>query len=259
MNHREAFIKAMLSQVKNPFVKHSLRNEYLSHIQDAIQDELESGLSLEDAETIVIERLGDPLEIGRALNQVHNPYFVWFQYITKITAFILVVVVGVHLIPSYIEYSQMNGDISNGDYRESFQYFNTIDKRKIDVSASIGDFDYHFQDILYTVDKRILIYFSYRNNNPNTSALVSPNILYLDSRIYIDESRLLALMPIILPIPLTYLDDSNSIFTTSVRSYKDIGILQLQNIESMPESIMIEVFNPDSRIDLIPILDGGTQ
>lgn len=68
MNHREAFIKAMLSQVKNPFVKNSLRNEYLNHIQDAIQDELESGLSLEDAETIVIERLGNPLEIGRALN-----------------------------------------------------------------------------------------------------------------------------------------------------------------------------------------------
>ena len=128
----------------------------------------------------------------------------------------------------------MNGDISNGDYRESFQYFNTIDQRKIDVSTSIGDFDYHFQDILYTVDKRILIYFSYRNNNPNTSALVSPNILYLDSRIYIDESRSLALMPIILPIPLTYLDDFNSIFTTSVRSYKDIGILQYQNIKSTP-------------------------
>lgn len=153
----------------------------------------------------------------------------------------------------------MNGDISNGDYRESFQYFNTIDKRKIDVSTSIGDFDYHFQDILYTYDKRILVYFSYHNNYPNTSSLRSPNFLSLKSNIYVDESSSMDFMPILLQVPLTYLYDSNSIFTTNVRSYKNIGILQLQNIETMPESITIEIFNPDSRIDLIPILDGGTQ
>ncbi|MEG0328162.1 MAG: permease prefix domain 1-containing protein [Erysipelothrix sp.] len=259
MKNREAFIKAMLSQVKNPFVKKSLRSEYLSHIQDAIENELELGIGLEEAEAKAVENLGDPLEIGRALNQVHNPFFAWFQYIATITAFILVVIVGVHLIPPYIDYVQMNLDTSQGDYHESFEYFDIIDKRQIDVAASIGNYDYHFKDILYTKDKRILIYFSYYDIYPNTSSLKSPNILYLSTGIYIDESKSNDLTPLLVPIPLTFVDDANSILTTSVRSYKNIGILQLRNIESMPDKIVIEIKNPDNRIDIIPILTGGTQ
>lgn len=259
MKNRETFIKAMLSQVKNPFVRNSIRNEYMNHIQDLIENELESGLSLEEAEIQAINQLGDPLEIGQSLNQVHNPYFGWLRHITKVLFFILVVFVGVRLIPSYIDQVKMNEFTSKGDYRESFQYFDTLDTKKIDVTTSIGNFDYHFQDILYTEDKRILIYFSYHDNHPNTSSFVLPNLLTLTTSIYINESNPLDLMPVLLPIPSTQVDDTSSIVTTAVRSYKNIGILELRNVENMPKTITIEIFNPDNQIELISILGGGTQ
>ena len=55
--------------------------ELTAHLEDHRDAllELRSGLTQEEAEEAAVEAMGDPEELGRALNESHSPLLGWFQ------------------------------------------------------------------------------------------------------------------------------------------------------------------------------------
>jgi len=67
------FLDSICSRVLLKGKVAEIRREYLSHIEDAVDAGIQSGLSKDQAITDAICRLGNPVMIGAALNRVHRP------------------------------------------------------------------------------------------------------------------------------------------------------------------------------------------
>ena len=76
-NNREKWIEASLKQVRCRPVHDELWAELEGHIEDKIEDLTASGLAAGDAESLALRAMGDPEEVGKALDQVHNP--LWWR------------------------------------------------------------------------------------------------------------------------------------------------------------------------------------
>ena len=61
----------------------SIRKELYSHMEDCCERLLASGLEQEAAEAAMLERMGDPEEVGRALDRVHKPWLGWLWKISR--------------------------------------------------------------------------------------------------------------------------------------------------------------------------------
>ena len=68
MNKQE-FLESIRKQIHFVFDRDSIEQEYSAHIEDSVLDLMEDGYSKEEAEKIAIEQMGDPIEIGKALNE----------------------------------------------------------------------------------------------------------------------------------------------------------------------------------------------
>ncbi|MFS0727823.1 permease prefix domain 1-containing protein [Paenibacillus sp. 1P07SE] len=71
------FLQTVCVQIRAKTAHRQVRRELEGHIQDVIEELTSEGMSPEEAERIAVERMGDPRDIGRQLNQVHKPVIEW--------------------------------------------------------------------------------------------------------------------------------------------------------------------------------------
>lgn len=74
-----SYIKQVLKQVKFIVDHRSIKRELNSHIQDLIDEHQWHDLSERDLNLKILEEMGDPIDLGQSLNQVHKPIlgYIW--------------------------------------------------------------------------------------------------------------------------------------------------------------------------------------
>lgn len=69
----ETFCTAVCAKVRWPFARWNITQELTDHLRDHAAALEEKGLSPEEAQSQAVAAMGDPAELGRALNRVHSP------------------------------------------------------------------------------------------------------------------------------------------------------------------------------------------
>jgi len=74
-----SYIKQVLKQVKFIVDHRSIKRELNSHIQDLIDEHQWHNLSENDLNQKIQEEMGNPIDLGKSLNQVHKPIlgYIW--------------------------------------------------------------------------------------------------------------------------------------------------------------------------------------
>ena len=85
-----AYTKKVLKQVKFIFDHRSIRRELNSHIQDLIDEHNWNNLPEEELILKINDEMGDPIDLGKSLNQVHKPLLGYAWIISK-SIFVIVV------------------------------------------------------------------------------------------------------------------------------------------------------------------------
>ena len=77
------YTKRMNSHVKFKFDHEAIRDEYLEHMEDMYEFYVGRGMDPDLAKSTVLEDMGDPDELGRVLNQIHNPVLGWIWRLSR--------------------------------------------------------------------------------------------------------------------------------------------------------------------------------
>ena len=89
-NEFDDYIKDVLNHVSFVFEHKSIKRELMSHLID-LQDEYgEQGIEESECIKRVLEDMGDPVEVGKGLNQIHHPIIGWLWMMSRIAVFVLV-------------------------------------------------------------------------------------------------------------------------------------------------------------------------
>lgn len=73
----EEYIRKLLEQVRFKEAHKSIEGEMRSHIEDQIGDNMSAGMDREEAEKAAVADMGDPVEVGIAMDRVHRPRIAW--------------------------------------------------------------------------------------------------------------------------------------------------------------------------------------
>ena len=95
----EKYLEDVLSHVKFKYDHSAIRSELMGHMEERYQDFRKEGMTEENAQKAVVLSMGDAEEVGKALNQAHNPVLgmIWliFRRVTQVLVTIsLVLVIG---------------------------------------------------------------------------------------------------------------------------------------------------------------------
>lgn len=71
------YLDKVCSRVKFARAHKGLKKELRNHIDDQINDYIKKGLDKDEATIKAIEQMGDPLEVGEDLNEIHKPQTDW--------------------------------------------------------------------------------------------------------------------------------------------------------------------------------------
>ena len=105
MNKKE-FLESIRKQIHFVFDRDSIELEYIQHIEDSILDLMEDGYSKEEAERIAIEQMGDPIEIGKQLNEEHHPLLGYLWVTSKIILAFTFLILGVFIVSNRHDVSE---------------------------------------------------------------------------------------------------------------------------------------------------------
>ena len=91
-HNEEKFINAVLSHVRFLPDHSMIRDELEAHIEDRIEEMKETESDMTLIKEKALESMGDPKEIGKALNKVHNPIIGWLYTASNAVLLIMVVI-----------------------------------------------------------------------------------------------------------------------------------------------------------------------
>lgn len=73
MDKIQDYINIICLQIKNKSVHNDIKAELSSHIEEIIEEEVSHGITMEQATKTALKRIGDPITLGRNINNVHKP------------------------------------------------------------------------------------------------------------------------------------------------------------------------------------------
>ena len=88
---KEEYINLVSKQIHYIFDRKSIEEEIKDHLEDSIFDLMEEGLSKEDAESLAVVQMGDPVEVGKMLNKEHYPLLGYFYMISLIVLILILI------------------------------------------------------------------------------------------------------------------------------------------------------------------------
>jgi hypothetical protein len=89
IKHKSEFIDTVTKQIRFPFDRKNIALELQDHLFELESYYIEMGQTRDLAKTSAILEMGDPKEIGKALNQVHKPFWGWLWFTSKIMCILL--------------------------------------------------------------------------------------------------------------------------------------------------------------------------
>lgn len=154
MNKQE-FLQSIRKQIHFVFDRDSIEKEYSDHLDDSIFDYMSEGYPREEAEQKAIEQMGDPIIIGKLLNQEHHPILGYLWVASK-------AVLGLLIIPAIILIGTMGYDVFKLATPTTQDYGKQITRLDIDFDVLTHDVTL---DYLYNIGPRkySITYRSWRN------------------------------------------------------------------------------------------------
>lgn len=151
----EEFLDDVLSFIKFPFDRATIRKELESHLQDKIEDYIEQGYDEEAAEQLSISNMGEAKEIGTELNREHNPFVGWLWMLTR-TAIILLIVINVFIAGVPVVMSLFRSNLVNDIPKSNIVYSIKVDK-KVQLDDTVID----FTDVILEKNGQLDIFYEY--------------------------------------------------------------------------------------------------
>lgn len=155
LSKKDKFLEEVLSYIKFPFDRNSIRKELQNHIDERITDYIEQGNDAEEAELLAVNAMGSAKEVGTELNKQHNPIIGWVWKITNIIVVLFSLIclyfVGLPLAISLFS----SNPIAHID-QSSIAYRINIDRR-----VKLDDTMIHFSSIIYQKNGSMNIIYDY--------------------------------------------------------------------------------------------------
>ncbi len=90
---RQEYLKSLTEQIRTKRARTMVAEEVEAHIEDQKQDFMAHGLGEEEAESMAVVEMGDPVEAGVKLDRVHRPKMEW----TVLMAILIISIMGLIL------------------------------------------------------------------------------------------------------------------------------------------------------------------
>lgn len=90
---RQEYLKSLTEQIRTKRARTMVAEEVEAHIEDQKQDFMAHGLGEEEAESMAVVEMGDPVEAGVKLDRVHRPKMEW----TVLMAILVISIMGLIL------------------------------------------------------------------------------------------------------------------------------------------------------------------
>lgn len=90
-NEFDDYVKNVLNQIAFVFAHKNIKRELMSHLNDLYDEYVEQGFESSERIRRVLEDMGDPVIIGKELNQIHHPLIGWLWYLSHIAVIVLAV------------------------------------------------------------------------------------------------------------------------------------------------------------------------
>ena len=70
---KEEYLKELTKQLHYAPVRKVISQEYIDHIEDETEYRISKGMDPDEAENYAVEQMGDPVEVGKQLDEIHRP------------------------------------------------------------------------------------------------------------------------------------------------------------------------------------------
>lgn len=140
------YIDEILSYVKYPLARPSIKKELASHMSEKMDEYLDQKYGLDDAAIATIKDMGDAKEIGTALNKQHNPFFSWILFVTNLFVIIMILMVCKTSITYFHERVFLDRRLPADSKEENLIEF------KVNKSVKLEDTVIHITKVVYYYD-----------------------------------------------------------------------------------------------------------
>ena len=113
---RQEYLKSLTEQIRTKRARTMVAEEVEAHIEDQKQDFMAHGLGEEEAESMAVVEMGDPVETGVSLDRIHRPHMEW-------STLFLVGVIGIFSVILYM--------FAPFDYNEDIQNMSWYGMRQL--------------------------------------------------------------------------------------------------------------------------------
>ena len=168
-----AYTKKVLKQVKFIFDHQSIRRELNSHIQDLIDEHNWNNLPEEELILKINDEMGDPIDLGKSLNQVHKPLLGYIWVLSRSVFYIVLclstiniyqTLVNTSIVRQTISDEKLNvKDVVNSVGSSLKKDYSKLEYRDWDIHE-VMEFEYSyliFERIILTEDNNLILV--YRN------------------------------------------------------------------------------------------------
>ena len=94
----EEFIEAVCAKVRFTPAREKIAEELQAHIEDRAAMLMEHGVAPENAAARAAASMGDPEEVGAALDREHSPFWGWMAIWTDIARYLVLFLVGLMVL-----------------------------------------------------------------------------------------------------------------------------------------------------------------
>lgn len=155
VHSRDEFLAKVLKEVKYSWDHYLIKQELNDHLDEKIEDFMNDGMEKEHAENEAVLLMGDPVEIGIELNEVHKPLWGYLLFLIRSLIAVLVIALSVQFVyPAFVAYKE------RPDY--GVQFNNILNSQNVMISAlQVVDLEFDMDSYTVTIDR---IHYDTQNN-----------------------------------------------------------------------------------------------
>lgn len=174
----QEYIGRVLREVKFTPDHDEIKRELAEHIEDLL--EFGPEMSVEEAKNYVLENMGDPSEVGKALNKEHHEGWGWAWLATRFVLMCLVLTIGLPFIWNfcYGAYLAVQGVVEGYPKVRRLEVVETIDiNKKVTLDYTTVYFD---ELVLFENDTYALRYWNYGKGGESVMGFSLEPWIYTD-------------------------------------------------------------------------------
>lgn len=127
----EEYLEKLLSQIRCKKARPYIESEFRGHLEDQIEENKANGMSDAAAEKCAVLDMGDPVEVGVELDQIHKPRVAWT---------LLLIMLGIAALSVLLQFMVYRTFLNAGNERLAIQYPYLMDPKKHMATVAVGLF-----------------------------------------------------------------------------------------------------------------------